>query len=379
MTDRCTLFLPARAGVTRKRLEGLFKARAAVEGARGSFTLRWPAFTIALGFVPDVGDRLLEVQLSLVRMSARGVDARLQAVLTRLQASQAILDLVIEPGHDPVGLSRQAIGGLAAALDAAWLDGHMLYGPNGDLLHSPSVPLPPATGPGPTARQLGRCERSHAEMRRRGAPVYGGVLVVDDEDEAEVRAPRDVALRVLAMWAAAMRAEGAPAEHVHGLLDRAGAWEAASPQEEAFLREEAPPPERCGPFVWRLEAIEPLLWALGHLPALDWPAGFCDVPRQIGIIRPFEAEPRRFIEGARLRPVSELLDAQDLVLRQHWAIRTCYLNGEAIPADLDWTGAAVRMPVRGAPETGAVAERHRALNWLLYFNGADWDDVDTPT
>jgi hypothetical protein len=37
------------------------------------------------------------------------------------------------------------------------------------------------------------------------------------------------------------------------------------------------------------------------------------------------------------------------------------------------------MPVQGCPTTGVVAERHHALNWLVCFGDADWDDVDTPT
>jgi hypothetical protein len=381
MTERCTLFLPTRAGLSRKRLQGLVGKQATVEGARGAFVLSYPTFSLALNAIPagEVGDRLLQAQMFLVRLSSRGVDEKLQAVLDRMQETQAILDITIEPGHGRDGLSRQAIQGLTTAFEAMWLDGLMLYDQRGGLLHSPSVSIPPATGPGPTRRQLDRQERSHAEMRRRGAPIYSGVLVVDDDEEAEVRPAREAALRVWCMYAVVMRAEEAPLDFVHALIEGAGAWDAVSPEEEEFLREEEPPPERRGPFVWRLEAIEPLLWALNWLPQLDWPAGFCLVPRQVGILRSFHERPARFIDEATLRPVAELLDAQDLTLRQHWALRTCYLNHHVIPADLDWTGTAERMPVRGAPVAGAVAERHRALNWLLYFGGADWDDVDTPT
>ena len=28
---------------------------------------------------------------------------------------------------------------------------------------------------------------------------------------------------------------------------------------------------------------------------------------------------------------------------------------------------------------GVVLERHYALSWLVCFENADWDDVDTPT
>lgn len=155
MTARCTLFLPARAGLTRKRLEGLVGKQATVEGARGAFVLSYPTFSVALSAVPagEVAGRLLQSQLVLVRMSSRGVDEKLQAVLDRMQQTQAILDVTVEPGHDRAGLSRQAVQGLATQFDALWLDGHMLHDQGGDLLHSPSGPMPPATGPGPTGGQ----------------------------------------------------------------------------------------------------------------------------------------------------------------------------------------------------------------------------------
>lgn len=37
------------------------------------------------------------------------------------------------------------------------------------------------------------------------------------------------------------------------------------------------------------------------------------------------------------------------------------------------------VPVTQSAAVGVVAERHHALNWLVRFMDADWDDVDTPT
>ncbi|KHM90147.1 DUF4272 domain-containing protein, partial [Xanthomonas vesicatoria] len=65
-----------------------------------------------------------------------------------------------------------------------------------------------------------------------------------------------------------------------------------------------------------------------------------------------------------LRPLPELLDALDLHLRLHWAVRQAGHTHQAPPADL---------------VAGVVYERHYALNWLLHFEDADWDEVDTPT
>jgi hypothetical protein len=30
-------------------------------------------------------------------------------------------------------------------------------------------------------------------------------------------------------------------------------------------------------------------------------------------------------------------------------------------------------------DPGVIQERHHALNWLVRFEDAEWDDVDTPT
>src|SRR5262245_45165995 len=111
MTARCTLFLPGRAGLTRKRLQGLVCEEATVEGGRGAYVLSYPTFSLALNAIPadEVGNRLLQAQLFLVRMSSRGVDEKLQAVLDRMQQTQAILDITIEPEHSRDGLTRQAI------------------------------------------------------------------------------------------------------------------------------------------------------------------------------------------------------------------------------------------------------------------------------
>jgi hypothetical protein len=123
-----------------------------------------------------------------------------------------------------------------------------------------------------------------------------------------------------------------------------------------------------------------LLWALGHIEALDWPEDMCDVPRLAGLVSPHEKDPA-WLTTARLRPVAEILDAQDLIMRIHWAIRDAVLQeGGQIPAGLDWSRDDEWMPIGEGPEAGVVEQRHYTLNWLVnYMEPADWDDVETPT
>ena len=58
------------------------------------------------------------------------------------------------------------------------------------------------------------------------------------------------------------------------------------------------------------------------------------------------------------------LDALDLHYRAHWAVRQAQMEQADPPGGL--------IP-------GVVLERHYALNWLVRFEDAPWDEVDTPT
>ena len=66
----------------------------------------------------------------------------------------------------------------------------------------------------------------------------------------------------------------------------------------------------------------------------------------------------------RQRPTAEILDQLDLHLRLHWLTTEARLG---------------RRDAEPGVDPGVVLERHRALNWLVRFEDADWDDVDTPT
>jgi hypothetical protein len=106
----------------------------------------------------------------------------------------------------------------------------------------------------------------------------------------------------------------------------------------------------------------PLAWAVGLLDALPFPAATCDVPALAKTM--FALDQASFVAGAHLRDTAAILDALDLAFRLHWATTEARARKTAPPAGVD---------------PGVVAERHYALNWLTCFEGADWDDVSTPT
>ena len=70
------------------------------------------------------------------------------------------------------------------------------------------------------------------------------------------------------------------------------------------------------------------------------------------------------MKRARLRDPGQILDALDLYYRLHWYATEIRLGRkEALPG----------------LESGVIKERHYALNWLVGFEGAEWDDVETTT
>jgi hypothetical protein len=255
-----------------------------------------------------------------------------------------------------------------------------------NMFPGPSGAGPPPGYPSPetwkqvTPRQAARAARSFALLRQRAVPAFQWPLCVDDDDKVKVQSACEVARRLLVLSWVELRAEGRPQAECIGMIEKFGLWPSVSPAEQAFLQAEAPDSAECQRLVWQLEAIWVLLWALGDVETLDWPVKMVDVNRLVRLVMARESDPN-FLAGARLRPTAELLDAQDLILRIHWAIREVWLNyGGMIPEGLNWSAKQKRVSVSMSAAVGVVEQRHHALNWLLNFcDPKTWDDVDTST
>jgi hypothetical protein len=211
-----------------------------------------------------------------------------------------------------------------------------------------------------------RKAKSVKRLGELGIAVSDSLPPVAAEEEAGLRTPAEAALRAMALFLVAVRAEVAVSGRgptVDELKDRFPlASLALSPAEAGFLA--APEPEeRLIPlFSWRYESLLALQWALGQTAELPPASATCDVP--VLARRMIRADSERFAADAALRPTSEILDALDLHYRLHWAVRQARQD---------------RKPMPGGIDAGVVYERHYALNWLIRFGDAEWDDVDTPT
>ncbi|HEX4145595.1 MAG TPA: DUF4272 domain-containing protein [Pirellulales bacterium] len=229
-------------------------------------------------------------------------------------------------------------------------------------------------------RQARRAAHSFDILRKRAVPVYWGPLFVADDDDVMAQSAKDVVQRALLLWLVTLQADGIPQADVVDWIKQDGLWDAASRAEKEFLENESPSADECRSLVWRLESVWVLLWALGRVDELHWPNAQCDVSKLGELLDELEAD-AGFMIAPMLRPISEILDAQDLILRIHWAIRDAYLHRQQmIPEDLDWSVGSELIPVTHCEGAAVVAQWHHTLNWLLdAVDCQDWDNVDTST
>ena len=281
-------------------------------------------------------------------------------VMRHLQRTRQHWSLVVEADEMP------AVSEWAARANALLFlpDGHvrdpqarvLVAADDGSSEAQAAVPYPP--------QALQRKARSDARAAVMGVPVPAHLPPVIAEPEVQLRKPAEVVGRALALFLVAIRAESIAGHESLGLAElRAHCPEGfayLSPKEEAFLHAEVPDESEVVQMTWRYEALHVLQWALGLIDTLPDPTAVCDVPRVVQTIEQCTA----LGAAARLRPPAEILDALDLHYRLHWRVRQCELDGSAVPGGV--------MP-------SVVLERHYALNWLVRFEDADWDDVDTPT
>jgi hypothetical protein len=218
-----------------------------------------------------------------------------------------------------------------------------------------------SVSPTPTDRQLARRARSIVIVSKLAIPYFPQLPVVEDEAEVRSRTSAEVANRCLAITICAAKGETGDQELVQQLITDWSATAYFSPKERAFIDNLRPTPQELVDYSWQYEAVHVLLWALNYIDAVGPPHQQCDVPAELRIINTRGGV--AFVQQARLRSVSELLDMADLYYRINWA--------------------AVDARVKGKPlntvHPGIAFERHRAINWLIRYMDAEWDDVTTDT
>jgi len=224
---------------------------------------------------------------------------------------------------------------------------------------------PAATVPFPEEAEQRR-NRSAQRLRELGQEPPAVLPPTVGESEAVLRDPAHVARRAMALFVVAVRAEslaaGKPIEVAQLRAKSPLAFESLSSWEANFLNSSAPDEQAIVDAVWRYEALATLQWALRWQAVLPFADKICEVPTVAE--RMLAADETEMVEQASLRPVSEILDALDFNQRLLAIARQSAHQGEAVPLAL---------------EGGILRERQHAFNWLVQFQDAVWDQVDTPT
>lgn len=238
-------------------------------------------------------------------------------------------------------------------------DGAVLVDPvRGDAQAGAAVPYP--------ADAAARSHASREALAGLGVAVPESLPPVVAEVEVELRDAPEVATRCLALFACALRAESLGAGHGIDPEEIArkipGATEAMSPRERAFFLAASPSRQDVVDHGWRYEALATLAWAIRWSPELPAPTRLCDVSALATTMSGIVGDGA--VGAATLRPAREVLDALDLHFRAHWAATEARVHGRALGGGLN---------------PGVITERHHALNWLVRFEDAAWDDVTTPT
>ena len=312
-------------------------------------------------------------------------------VLSTVQAVQQVFGIVVEPDFDPTHRAMSLLISLTATLESAFTYANdMFYDPFGQIwlgaegapplaelgeLRVIKVPAPVETSPA----QEARTERVLMQTAAYGVPCYQGhIRWVGDEESVTLRSATDVARRVVAMHSVVTYARGRPRAEVLADIEGFGVAADLSPTEANLLHSEPLDEAARQEMIWSLEALVPLMWALGFIDELAWPESMIDVEALHDLIFTSLPTPEA-VNQATLRSATEVLDAVELTVRQHNGLRGCHTSGDLVPMNFNWNDPTEMVVASRSLAAPVLAQRHRAMNWLIRFGDADWDYVDTPT
>lgn len=206
-----------------------------------------------------------------------------------------------------------------------------------------------------------RKARSEALLAARSIPINPHLPVIETATEASFRDGEEVMRRAMCLFAVSRAATDDNAAESIALLQRWQLMDALSPAERSFLGADPLPERARARLSWRCEALIPLMWSTGLIDEMPFPDG----PFDFACLAEFwETVPGGYWQNVGIRDAGEILDEADLIYRLHWASRDAALKSEKMPGGL---------------HPGVVSERHHALNWLIGYDAAEWDDVSTDT
>lgn len=215
----------------------------------------------------------------------------------------------------------------------------------------------PDNGNSKTAEQ--RKKETEKYLKSLGIPFIDHLPLIEDENEVEIRDPKEIAARILILVYLAYISEvPEERENVIDFLKANSLWDKVSPDEKVQYQKEKLTNQELVNISWRSEAVWLLLWTINKVDKLELPIGQVEISEIVSRIPEFLTDPKEFTENAIVRQTTEILDISDLLYRLHWAIRN-----QSMPAKLD---------------LGIIMERHYAINWVTCY-ADEWDEITTDT
>lgn len=195
-------------------------------------------------------------------------------------------------------------------------------------------------------------------------PFIDHLPLIEDESEAKIRRPQEIAERILILTYLNYISE-VPDEkgNVIDFLKSNTLWDKVSPDEKELFQKDKLTNQEIINISWRTEAIWILMWTINKVDKIEMPVEQVGINEIVSRLPDFLKDPKEFIETSIIRPTSEILDISDLTYRLHWATRHSGLESKNMPANLN---------------NSIVMERHYAINWVTYY-ADEWDEITTDT
>jgi Domain of unknown function (DUF4272) len=197
-------------------------------------------------------------------------------------------------------------------------------------------------------------------IEEQGIPVNRHLPPIESEAEVQIRSSKEIAERLIALVVVAAKGEGIDQESLDEFVAEKQASAFFSPAEAAFMADPNPSDHDRLQFSWRYESAWVMFWALQYIETpLQFPDTMCDVPLLVSTVKETDD-----LSAKGRHVTNNILNEADLIYRYHWAVRQASIDGKESPGGL---------------HPGIVMERHQALNWLICYCDAEWDDVGTDT
>ncbi len=182
-------------------------------------------------------------------------------------------------------------------------------------------------------------------------------------DEHIPQTAEKIAKRALVLSAVITAAYGSPVEDIFNWLKKENLYSELTPNELDVLNNPTNKKKIIN-ITWRLEALAALLWSISKLEVLPQLTKQCDTgPLKEAVVWP-PYPTKKFIESSLLRSKEVISNQYENVYQAHWKVRDARINGREVPEGLI---------------SGVVMERHYGFNWIVGYEGLEWDDITTDT